>query len=109
MKISILKVGHHGSDTSTTENFINKVLPEISIISVQQGVKYDDMPNEEVINRLNNKGKIYRTDTDGTIWIINDGTTNIVNTLKDLNLNGANKLGLRVYFKVCSFILYHEI
>lgn len=39
--IDVLKVGHHGSDTSTTENFINKVLPEISIISVQEGVKVE--------------------------------------------------------------------
>lgn len=35
--VNVLKVGHHGSDTSTTENFINQVLPEISIISVQYG------------------------------------------------------------------------
>lgn len=105
--IDVLKVGHHGADTSTTENFINKALPEISIISVQEGVKYDDMPNEEVINRLENKSKIYRTDIDGTIWLTSDGTTNIITTLKNLNLNGANKLGLRVYLRYALF-KYHE-
>lgn len=105
--VDVLKVGHHGSDTSTTENFINKVLPEISIISVQEGVKYEDMPNENVINRLKGKSKIYRTDIDGTIWITSDGTTNIITTLKDLNLNGADKLGLRVYLRYALF-KYHE-
>lgn len=105
--VDVLKVGHHGSDTSTTENFINKVLPEISIISVQEGVKYEDMPNENVINRLKDKSKIYRTDIDGTIWITSDGTTNIITILKDLNLNGADKLGLRVYLRYALF-KYHE-
>lgn len=105
--VDVLKVGHHGSDTSTTENFINKVLPEISIISVQEGVKYEDMLNENVINRLKDKSKIYRTDIDGTIWITSDGTTNIITTLKDFDLNGADKLGLRVYLRYALF-KYHE-
>lgn len=105
--VDVLKVGHHGSDTSTTENFINKVLTEISIISVQEGVKYEDMPNENVINRLKDKSKIYRTDIDGTIWITSDGTTNIITTLKDFDLNGADKLGLRVYLRYALF-KYHE-
>lgn len=105
--VDVLKVGHYGSDTSTTENFINKVLPEISIISVQEGVKYEDMPNENVINRLKDKSKIYRTDIDGTIWITSDGTTNIITTLKDFDLNGADKLGLRVYLRYALF-KYHE-
>lgn len=101
--IDVLKVGHHGSDTSTTDNFVNKILPEISIISVQEGVKYDDMPNEEVIERLEDKSKVYRTDKDGTIWLTSDGRTNTINTLKNLNLNGANKSALRVYFLYALF------
>lgn len=101
--IDVLKVGHHGSDTSTTDNFVNKILPEISIISVQEGVKYDDMPNEEVIERLEDKSKVYRTDKDGTIWLTSDGITNTINTLKNLNLNGANKSALRVYFLYALF------
>ena len=101
--IDVLKVGHHGSDTSTTDNFVNKILPKISIISVQEGVKYDDMPNEEVIERLEDKSKVYRTDKDGTIWLTSDGRTNTINTLKNLNLNGANKSALRVYFLYALF------
>lgn len=101
--IDVLKVGHHGSDTSTTDNFVNKILPEISIISVQEGVEYDDMPNEEVIERLEDKSKVYRTDKDGTIWLTSDGITNTINTLKNLNLNGVNKSALRVYFLYALF------
>lgn len=101
--IDVLKVGHHGSETSSTKEFIDKVLPEISIISVQNG-RYNNMPSQNIIDRLENNGdQVYITDTDGTIWIISDGITNDVIILKDLNLNGASKLGLRVYFKYALF------
>ena len=61
------------------------------------------MPNEEVIERLEDKSKVYRTDKDGTIWLTSDGRTNTINTLKNLNLNGANKSALRVYFLYALF------
>lgn len=103
--IDVLKVGHHGSNTSSTEDFINKVLPEISIISVQDGV-YNNVPSKEVINRLEkNNNQVYRTDIDGTIWLTSDGVTNTITTLNQLNLNGANKLGMRVYLKYALFLL----
>lgn len=103
--IDVLKVGHHGSQTSSTEEFINKVLPEISVVSVQYG-RYNNMPSENVINRLkSNENKVYITDTDGTIWITSDGITNSVTILKELNLNGADKLGLRVYLKYALFLV----
>ena len=101
--IDVLKVGHHGSDTSTTENFLDKILPEISIISVQEGVKYDDMPNVDVLERLEVKSKVYRTDKDGTIWLTSDGKTNTITLLERLNLNGANKTAWRVCFKYALF------
>jgi competence protein ComEC len=101
--IDVLKVGHHGSNTSSIEDFINKVLPEISIISVQYG-KYNNVPSEDVINRLKlNNNKVYRTDTDGTIWLTSDGKSNAITILNELNLNGANKLGMRVYLKYALF------
>ncbi len=101
--IDVLKVGHHGSETSSTKEFIDKVSPEISIISVQNG-RYNNMLSQNIIDRLENNGdQVYITDTDGTIWIISDGITNDVIILKDLNLNGASKLGLRVYFKYALF------
>ena len=62
--ISFLKVGHHGSNTSSTKEFINKIEPKISLISVGQN-NYGH-PSEEVLNNLK-PSKIYRTDIDGSI------------------------------------------
>ena len=63
--IDVLKVGHHGSKTSSDEEFINEINPKYSIISVGKNNRYGH-PNKEVINNLNNS-KIYRTDEDGSI------------------------------------------
>ena len=64
-KIDFLKVGHHGSKTSSSKEFINKINPKYSIISVGRKNKYGH-PNKEVLNNLDNS-KIYRTDQDGSI------------------------------------------
>ena len=63
--IDILKVGHHGSDTSTCASFIKEVNPKYCIISVGENNKYNH-PSKSVIERLNNC-KIYRTDMNGSI------------------------------------------
>lgn len=62
-QIDILKVAHHGSNTSSSKEFINKIKPKIAIIS--SGNKYGN-PKASVINILKNS-KIYRTDKDGNI------------------------------------------
>ena len=62
--IDILKVGHHGSKTSSSKEFINEIKPKYSIISVGKN-KYGH-PNTEVLNNLSNS-KIYRTDEDGSV------------------------------------------
>ena len=64
-KIDILKVGHHGSKTSSTKSFIDVIEPKYSIISVGKYNKYGH-PNKEVLNNLK-KSKIYRTDQEGSI------------------------------------------
>jgi len=70
----VLKVGHHGSSTSTTKDFLNKVNPSIGVISVGQDNSYNH-PNDDTIKRLNeNKVTIYRTDKDGTVVISSDGS-----------------------------------
>ena len=82
-KVNVLKVGHHGSDTSSTKKFINTVSPEIAIISVGKNNIYK-LPKQTVIDRLENIGaKIYRTDEDGTILITNNGTSNEVTKIKE--------------------------
>ena len=63
--IDILKVGHHGSNTSSGKEFINEINPKYSIISVGKNNRYGH-PNKEVLKTLNNS-KIYRTDQDGSI------------------------------------------
>ena len=63
--IDVLKVGHHGSKTSSGRDFINEIKPNYSIISVGKKNLYGH-PNKEVLNNLD-KSKIYRTDQDGSI------------------------------------------
>lgn len=67
LKTDILKVGHHGSDTSSSEEFIKAVNPELAIISVGKKNRYGH-PKKEVVDRLNRyKVKILRTDENGAI------------------------------------------
>ncbi len=61
----VIKIGHHGSKTSSDEYFIKKINPIYSIISVGKNNRYGH-PNEEVLDTLNDS-KIYRTDQDGSI------------------------------------------
>ena len=65
--IDVLKIGHHGSKTSSSKEFINEINPNYSIISVGKNNRYGH-PNKEVLNNLSDS-KIYRTDQDGSIEI----------------------------------------
>ena len=74
--ISILKVGHHGSKTSTSKTFIDYINPLISIISVGRNNRYNH-PNSETLDILNTR-IVYRTDINGTIkFSINKNKFNI--------------------------------
>lgn len=73
LKCDILKVGHHGSTTSTTDGFLAAVDPDIAVISCGEGNSYGH-PHKEIIEKLEKKGvEIYRTDTDGSIIFKTDG------------------------------------
>ena len=63
--IDVLKVGHHGSNTSSSKIFIDEINPKYSIISVGKNNRYGH-PNKEALDNLKNS-KIYRTDQDGSI------------------------------------------
>ena len=65
--IDILKVGHHGSRTSSSEKFIDEIKPKYSVISVGKNNRYGH-PNKEVLDNLKDS-KIYRTDLDGSIML----------------------------------------
>ena len=63
--IDVLKVGHHGSKTSSSKNFIDEINPKYSIISAGMNNRYGH-PNDSVLDNLEDS-KIYRTDHDGSI------------------------------------------
>ncbi|MDV4150484.1 ComEC/Rec2 family competence protein [Clostridium sp. AL.422] len=71
LKSDILKIGHHGSSTSTSKNFLDKVNPKITIISVGEDNSYGH-PSEETLEKIEDT-KIYRTDINGSIIITSDG------------------------------------
>lgn len=73
IKSDVLKAGHHGSITSSQEEFLEKVTPQIAIIMVGENNKFNH-PSKRTLKRLERVGaKIFRSDLDGTIDIINKG------------------------------------
>ncbi len=72
-KTTVLKVGHHGSNTSSSEDFLKQIKPEYAVIMVGKGNHYG-LPKQKVLDRLIKVGaQIYRTDENGTITMISDG------------------------------------
>jgi len=96
LRATVLKVGHHGSSTSTTSSFLDKVQPKIAIISVGQNNSYGH-PSNEVINRLKNAGvELYVTMTHGTIVVTTKGdevnvTTGRNGTVKATKIPSTSK------------------
>jgi len=79
LKTDVLKVGHHGSSTSTSQPFLDIVAPKYAVISVGKGNDYGH-PHQEIIQRLEEKGvQYFRTDLQGTIIMQSDG--------KDISFN----------------------
>ncbi|SHN86587.1 ComEC/Rec2 family competence protein [Desulfitobacterium chlororespirans] len=75
LQSTLLKVGHHGSDSSTTAAFLKAVSPKFAVISVGKGNTYGH-PTDAVLSRLSSAGvQVYRTDQSGTIIATSDGTT----------------------------------
>lgn len=81
-KADVLKVGHHGSATSTSAAFLEIVSPSVAVISVGAGNDYGH-PAQSTLDRLTRaKATVYRTDVDGTIVISTDGSKMDVSTSK---------------------------
>lgn len=76
----VLKVAHHGSSDATSSAFLSRVNPAIAVISVGCGNEYGH-PHEETLETLDAAGvTVYRTDTNGTILIVSDGSSYSVQT-----------------------------
>jgi len=82
IKSSVIKIGHHGSASSSMESFIKKVDPKYAVISVGEGNSYGH-PTQQTLNTLNSfRTKIYRTDKLGTVIISTNGKTLNINSVK---------------------------
>ena len=83
LKCQVLKAGHHGSKTSSTAEFLKLVQPESVVMSLGVSNQYGH-PHEALLNRLQKQGikNIYRTDANGTITIVSDGSSYSITTEK---------------------------
>jgi competence protein ComEC len=80
LKSEVLKSPHHGSSSSSSKDFLERVEPRIAIISVGEGNRYG-FPSQEVLNRYEEMGiKVYRTDIHGAVELRSDGRTISIRT-----------------------------
>ena len=78
----IIKLGHHGSSTSSSQAFLEAVSPSVAIISCGEGNSYGH-PHEETLQTLDRlRIEAYRTDQDGTVTVTTDGTAYSIETAK---------------------------
>lgn len=84
--IDVLKVGHHGSSTSSSQNFLNRIMPNYAVISVGKGNKYNH-PTKSTLTKLEDIGAmIYRTDEHSSVLV--GLTTSAPLAIFALNTNG---------------------
>ena len=83
LSATLLKVGHHGSDTSTSYVFLREIMPQYAVISVGEGNSYGH-PTEDTLSRLRDAGAtVYRTDLQGNIICYSDGNSLTFMTERD--------------------------
>ena len=82
LSADVYQVGHHGSSTSSSQEYLDAVTPEYASISCGRGNQYGH-PHDETIEKLEAMGvEYYRTDLDGNITFTSDGETISVRTEK---------------------------
>ena len=87
LRADFLKVPHHGSKTSSTEEFLSAVAPTVAVVSVGQGNPFGQ-PAENVLNRYQHAGvHLLRTDRDGAVFAVTDGRELVVHSFAE---NGAH-------------------
>jgi competence protein ComEC len=73
LRSTVLKVGHHGSRYSTSEEFLRRVAPDLALISAGKGNRFG-LPSTDTLGLLHRQGtRVLRTDKDGTIELVSDG------------------------------------
>ena len=83
LSATVLKAGHHGSDTSSSYQFLREVMPEYVVISVGKGNQYGH-PDEDALSRFRDAGaKVYRTDLQGDIIVESNGKDITVTTARN--------------------------
>ncbi len=93
LSATVLKVGHHGSDTSTTYPFLREVMPTYAVISVGEGNSYGH-PTESTLSRLRDADvKVYRTDLQGDVFCTSDGTSVTFTTDKNTDIDTLSTVG----------------
>ena len=93
LESTVLKVGHHGSDTSTSYLFLRTVNPQYAVISVGADNTYGH-PTEAVLSRLRDADvKTYRTDLQGTITAVSDGKKVTFQTERNADINTLGNAG----------------
>lgn len=83
LSATVLKVGHHGSDTSTSYPFLREIMPEYAVIQVGKDNSYGH-PTEDTLSRLRDADvKVYRNDLQGTVICTSDGKSVTFSTEKN--------------------------
>lgn len=99
LRATVLKAGHHGSDTSSSYQFLREVMPEYIVISVGEGNKYGH-PSDEILSRYRDVGaEVYRTDMQGHIIAASDGKNVTFRTEKEAATatNPTNNPAIQTY------------
>lgn len=101
----VLKVAHHGSKSSTSQQFIDVVTPKFAVLSVGDNNDYNH-PNEEIVNRLESNGvKILRTDNQGDIMFVM-GSEHDFQVLCGTYFITNLPLDYRIYILILDIILF---
>lgn len=101
---TVLKVGHHGSETSTTYPFLREIMPEYAVISVGKDNSYGH-PSDDTLSRLRDAGtNVYRTDLLGNILCTSDGKTVSFQTEKNAGQYILNTNTKKFHYPSCSSV-----
>ena len=93
LSATVLKIGHHGSDSSTTYPFLREVMPQYAVISVGSDNNYGH-PTDDTLSRLRDADVIvYRTDLQGDITVTSDGKSVTISTEKSASKDAIMKSG----------------